>query len=147
MHTIAPILCYLVGAMALTYGIIHFARFIRCRRFPSAAGQLLSKGVAKSRATDTSGSGPTYLAAISYSYSVGDTHFKSSQVFSICSCSHFSRVSAQKFCDRLAAQSPLAVFYDPARPSVAFLQNGPLVAIMLPLLLGIVFIIAGVCIR
>ena len=132
-------------------GITYLVRFIRYRHFPSVPGKLLASTVTEALVADSEGNGRTYLAVISYSYSVDGQRFTSSNVFSLSgsgSYGHISRGLAQRLCDELAAQRPLPVFYDPARPDVAFLRNGPLpLAVILPVSIGIIFVVIGVCIR
>ena len=146
MQTIMPIVCDLAGAIALSLGIIFGIRLNRYHRFPVVDGRLLSSSVSAVRTQDNEGHiGMTYIPIISYSYAVGAASLTSSRVYSLSSYGHVSRASAQKFCDQLASKPSLTVYYNPAEPSFAFLRNGPcMVAIIIPILVGGMFIIVGV---
>ena len=143
MHTIIliPYACFLAAAIALSLGIIFSTRLSRYRRFPVVDGQLISLAVSAVRVQHN---GTSYVPIISYRYTVGAAHFTSSRVYSLGSCGFAMRASAQKFCDELASKPSLAVYYNPADPSFAFLRNGPyMVSMLLPVLVGGIFIIGG----
>ena len=142
---IIPIVCLLAGAIGLSMGITFWIRLIRYSRFPVVDGQLISSAVSKVR-TGNDGIGYSYIPIISYSYAVGAASFTSSQVYSLSSSyGYASQSSAQKCCDQLASKPSLPVYYNPAEPSFAFLRNGPgILSVLLPLLVGSVFIIVGV---
>ena len=138
---LVSIACLPVGALTLTYAIIHSVRYIRCRRFPVADGQLLTKSVVAASGGDGMGGG--YVPKISYSYSVAAKRYTSSDIYSICGSSVATETKAEQFCRELIA-SPFVVYYNPAKPTDAFLRNGPPVAIVLPLCIGAIFTIYGV---
>jgi len=134
----------LAGAIGLIMGITFWIRLIRYSRFPVVNGKLISSVVSKVT-TGNRGNGFSYIPIISYSYAVGAVSFTSSRVYSLSSDYGFaSQSSAQKCCDQLASKPSLKVYYNPAEPSFAFLRNGPgILSVLLPLLIGTVFIIVG----
>jgi len=141
MNLFGSIACLLVGAMLLTYAAIHFARFASCRRFPVAGGQVLTKTIVATSGSPGFGGG--YVPKISYSYTVATKRYTAYEIYSICGSSLATEAKAEQFCSELIAE-PFKVFFNPAKPTDAFLRNGPPVAIILPLCIGVIFTIYGV---
>jgi hypothetical protein len=129
-----------VGALLLTYATIHSVRYFRCRRFPATDGEVVSKRIANVASGE---SGITFAPVISYSYTVAGTRFVSDRLYSICGSSVAKLTEAEQLLGELVAK-PFVVHYNPTKPDDAYLRNGPPVAIVLPLCIGLIFTIYGI---
>ena len=121
------------------FGIVALVKFVRFSRFPQTEGLITENAVSSS----SDDSGNVFWPDVSFTYSVRGVEFASSRVYSISRRGYSSRAAVEKFCAFFATGTPVVVRYDPAEPSFAFLRNGPLSAIVLPLLLGAVFLAMG----
>lgn len=128
----------IIAPMCLVWGLTSLYRFLRFTRFPQTDGRITSTGISLETSQHS------YSEELSYSYSVHGSDFSSSRVYSICSLGHSSPESAKRSIERLATAPSLIVRYDPSKPSFSFLRNGPMIAIILPLLLGAFFTVYAI---
>jgi hypothetical protein len=116
-------------------GLVTLLKFVRFSRFPQTQGHITTTAI--SSASDDSGN--VFWPDVSFTYSVQGVEFTSCRVYSICRRGYSSRAGAEEFQNQLLTDASSLVRYDPAEPNFAFLRNGPLSAIVLPLVLGAVF--------
>jgi hypothetical protein len=139
MDISSKVVIYAIGALGgiiFACGVSYWIRFIRRRSFPIVEGQLISHGVALFGFEGQVG----YRPVVSFRYTVGGIDYTSSRVFSVCPYGWPSKVKAEQYCSQLAVK-PFAVHYNSARPSDAYLINGPFFPITMMLGVGGIFIV------
>ena len=114
--------------------------------WPSTLGQVTDSHVKRSESTDADGDTTTnYSAQVAYTYQVGGQDYSSQKVTFGFTPSYSNQSKAQGEADRYPVGKQVTVYYDPSKPSDAVLERqvsgGKVVMI-----LGIIFIVIGVCI-
>jgi hypothetical protein len=116
------------------------------QNWPATQGQITDSHVSRSVDTDSDGSTSTaYSAQVAYTYQVLGQAYNGSKIAFGFNPSYSNQSKAQATAARYPVGSAVAVYYDPANPSDAVLErqaSGSNVA----LILGIIFIVVGVCI-
>ena len=114
--------------------------------WPSTPGQITDSHVSRSQSTDSDGDTTTsYAARVAYTYQVGGETYSGHNIAFGFSPSYSSEAKAQADAARYPVGSQVPVYYNPDKPSDAVLQrqaSGSKVG----LILGIIFIVVGVCI-
>jgi hypothetical protein len=91
----------------------------------------------------TDDSGNVFWPDVSFTYQCKESSSRHAASIAFGRRGYSSRAGAEEFQNQLLTDASSLVRYDPAEPSFAFLRNGPLAAIMLPLVLGAVFLVVG----
>jgi Protein of unknown function (DUF3592) len=114
--------------------------------WPSTTGQITDSQVSRSQSTDSDGDTSTsYSAQVAYTYQVGEQTYSGKQIAFGFNPSYSSESKAQADAARYPVGSQVPVYYDPSKPSDAVLQR-QVSGSKVGLILGIIFIIIGVCV-
>ena len=124
--------CAIISVSSVGWTVICvrlWRRFLRGRHFPDVHGTVLSRQVVCN--TDGEG-GVSYSMELSFTYTVAGRGYTSSRYHSL---GHWggSRKYAERASQKFEAGRPVRVFYDPTDPGFAFVKNGPLANIYLPM--------------
>ncbi len=117
-------------------------------RWPSAEGRVISSFVERVEEEDrlrrdSRTEAPSYRAAVTYSYRVGDSLYSGDRVFFGDYSSSFPG-HARGICERYPPGRAIVVYYDPEDPRVSVIEPGVSVGAVIPLLIGLVFVAVGV---
>jgi hypothetical protein len=114
--------------------------------WPSTPGQITDSHVSRSQSTDSDGDTTTsYTARVAYTYLVGGETYSGHNIAFGFSPSYSSEAKAQADAARYPVGSQVPVYYNPDKPADAVLQrqaSGSKVGVIL----GVVFIVVGVCV-
>jgi hypothetical protein len=114
--------------------------------WPSTTGQITESHVSRSQSTDSDGDTTTsYSARVAYTYQVGGQTYSGHNIAFGFNPSYSSETKAQADAARYPVGSQVSVYYDPNKPSDAVLER-QVSGSKVGLILGIIFIVVGVCI-
>jgi hypothetical protein len=114
--------------------------------WPSTPGQITDSHVSRSQSTDSDGdTSISYSARVAYTYQVGGQTYNGHNIAFGFNPSYSSESKAQADAARYPVGSQVPVYYDPNKPSDAVLQR-QVSGSKMGLILGIIFIVVGVCI-
>lgn len=128
-----------VGLGVLLWGITGSQTAIASQQWPSVPGQVTASRVTSS--TDSEGA-TLYGAEITYTYTINDRAFASTQV-SFGDYTSSDTDHAEDLTSRYPAERSVTVYYDPQNPARAVLEPGFAAGLLIPLGLGGVFSLAG----
>lgn len=129
--TIAIIVVFLVAVFAIGYLISAIKYF----GWPKTSGRIIEASIVEASFRKRYRRG--YIAKVKYQYEVDDRVFVGDNIYSLSLLTKSemavvgSRVSVQKFVNKVENQNPLFISYDPKNPSISFLENGPVLAVVL----------------
>ena len=132
----------IVGGGVLFGGIILAWRLLVFARFPTIEGTLLGSEVV----CDYSLENRVGRLAVKFSYTVNGVLYISERAFSLCN-SYSYRLATPLVSRRNHPEDigkRLLVHYNPEQPEFAFLRNGPAVAVLLPIFVGLFFSLYGI---
>jgi hypothetical protein len=109
-------------------------RYWRSRQFPSVEGKLLKAEISSESAGESSG----FVPQVEFEYEVDGTMYRSRQLTALnVSVLRARAVDVKPVIDALQAMPKLEVYYDPQAPWDAFLKHCPVLAVFVPLLIGV----------
>jgi len=137
-----------LGLLVTAWGFSTLSRAKASKSWPSVEGTVLSSEVTEDWDTTTSSRGGrrresvTYGAEVSYQYAVDGRSYTSTRVsfgqYQSSNCGHAAGIVG-----RYPEGKKVDVHYDPASPGTAVLEPGAGGGAYIPLLIGVVFVIAG----
>ena len=129
------------SAWIIFWGCRNWRRFIAYRNYPSIDAIVSSSNVVSAHDGE---SGVTYWPQIEFQYTVNGTNYTSSRFWSLGNFGGFGYSSpkrANQVLEALRCDPDFQVFYDPSEPSFAFVRNGPLPQIYMPILTGFLLLV------
>jgi len=136
-----------IGVLVAAWGFSTLSRAKASKSWPSVEGTVVSSEVTEERETSSSSrrgrrESVTYGAEISYEYAVEGRRYTSDRV-SFGQYKSSNRGHAAGIVGRYPEGKKVDVHYDPAGPGTAVLEPGAGGGAYIPLLIGVVFVIAG----
>ena len=107
---------------------------IQSREWPSTTGEVVS-----SEARYSAGKGHRYSLVVDYRYRVADLSYRSSRVRAVAHNGTKEEIEARV--QALRPGSAVVVYYDPMKPSVAYLEKGVAAVEFLLLVIGLVLVV------
>jgi hypothetical protein len=116
------------------------------RRWPSTTGQIVEAEVreVRSRSTSSTPGSISYMPLVTYEYEVGGEVLRSAQITFGAGKTFRDRAAAELELSRYPVGCRLPVYYDPARPRRAVLQQGSSSGQLAGLLFGFGILLVGV---
>ncbi|MCP5109305.1 MAG: DUF3592 domain-containing protein [bacterium] len=132
------------GALAINSGWRDLERAHASEGWPSAAGEIRTSGVGTKMGRAAGQLSPRYEPKIVYTYTVDGQSYESRTVWAGSNGISFGERSfARELVDRYPAGRAVTVYYDPANPVTAALEQGADETVYLLLGIGALFVAVG----
>lgn len=132
------------GALAINSGWKDLERSQASESWPTAAGEITAAGVGTKLVRAAGQIGPRYEPEIVYTYTVGGDFYEGSIVWAGSEGISFGERSfARELVDRYPVGRSVTVYYDPADPVSAVLEQGVDSTVYLVLGIGAFFVTVG----
>jgi hypothetical protein len=134
-----------IGAFLLYKGQQSRKKVGASQGWPSTQGQIVDTHIDRSMHTDSDGDTDySYTPRLEYTYEFGGVHYHGKNIYFGLASGYNNQSQAQEIIDRYPVGSEIPVYYDPANPEDSVLERkaGNFTT---TLVLGIVFIIVGLC--
>lgn len=136
-----------IGVGALIWGYGSYKKSQEAKSWPTTEGKVISSEVdsrfSRSKGGTRSRHKTNYSAKVLFEYDVDGKTYTSDKV-SLAEYSSSVRSEAQQVVDKYPVNESVIVYYDPTNPEIAILEPGKLGGIVIPFIIGGMFVLCGI---